>query len=228
MKVETGYYAQKLNSGKLYEVYRTRIPRVIRYLQAEIDFVRGHLRGEEKVLELGAGYGRIMKELAPFLLRITGIDIAEQSVAFGKEYLKEIPNCTIEVMDAHSPKFDETFDVVLCLQNGLSAIKGDPENLIRRSVRLLAEGGKAFFSSYSPKFWEHCLAWFREQADRGLLGEIDMEKTGNGRIVCKDGFTATTFDLRDMERLGELSGCRYRVEEVEESSIFLILFKDPE
>ena len=221
--MESGYYEKKLNAEKLYRVYQTKIPQVRDYLRSEIEFVREHLGGNETALELGAGYGRIMKELSPSLRRITGIDVSEQSVALGREYLGDLANCTIETMDAHTLAFDETFDVVLCLQNGLSAMKGDPENLVRRSLRVLAPGGTAFFSSYSPKFWEHRLAWFQEQAEKGLLGEIDMENTGNGRIVCKDGFTATTFDREEMERLGKASGRPYRVEEVKDSSIFLIL-----
>ncbi len=221
--MESGYYEKKLNAEKLYQVYRTAIPQVLDYLRSEIEFVRERLRGDETALELGAGYGRIMKELSPSVRRITGIDVSEQSVALGREYLGDLTNCTIETMDAHAMEFDETFDVVLCLQNGLSAMKGDPENLVRRSLGVLAPGGTAFFSSYSPKFWEHRLAWFQEQAEKGLLGEIDMENTGNGRIVCKDGFTATTFDREDMERLGKSSGRPYRVEEVKDSSIFLIL-----
>lgn len=221
--MESDYYAHKLNAEKLYQVYRTAIPQVLDYLRSEIEFVRERLSGDETALELGAGYGRIMKELSPSLRRITGIDVSERSVALGREYLKDLANCTIETMDAHAMSFDETFDVVLCLQNGLSAMKGDPENLVRRSLRVLAPGGTAFFSSYSPKFWEHRLAWFQEQAEKGLLGEIDMENTGNGRIVCKDGFTATTFDRGEMERLGKASEYPYRVKEVKDSSIFLIL-----
>ena len=183
------------------------------------------VRGDEEALELGAGYGRIMKELAPSLKSITGVDLSERSVELGREYLKGLSNCTILAMDAHSPSFDRTFDVLLCLQNGLSAMKGDPENLIAQSMRLLVPGGKAYFSSYSPNFWQYRLAWFQEQADKGLLGEIDMEKTGNGRIVCKDGFTATTFDFEDMERLGKSSGYAYTVEEVAGSSVFLTIVK---
>ena len=34
-------------------------------------------------------------------------------------------------MDAHSLTFDGEFDVVICLQNGLSAVKGNPGELIR-------------------------------------------------------------------------------------------------
>ncbi|MFA7620362.1 MAG: class I SAM-dependent methyltransferase [Aminobacteriaceae bacterium] len=219
------YYSEKLNANMLFQAYDTAIPQVRDYLRSEIEFVRSQLRGDEEALELGAGYGRIMKELAPSLKSITGVDLSERSVELGREYLKGLSNCTILAMDAHSPSFDRTFDVLLCLQNGLSAMKGDPENLIAQSMRLLVPGGKAYFSSYSPNFWQYRLAWFQEQADKGLLGEIDMEKTGNGRIVCKDGFTATTFDFEDMERLGKSSGYAYTVEEVAGSSVFLTIVK---
>lgn len=219
------YYARSLNSAKLFQAYQTEYPRVKQYLDEEIGFVRRNLIGNERVLEVGAGYGRIMRELAPFAGSIVGIDISSDSVAFGKDYLKECLNCSIQVMDARNPEFGEEFDVVLCLQNGLSAIKGQPERLVEQCLKVLAPGGKAYFSTYSAKFWEHRLAWFREQARKGLLGEIDVEKTCNGAIVCKDGFVATTFSEDDLKKLGEGSGCRYRVEEVDESSLFLVLDK---
>ncbi len=220
------YYAEKLNSMKLYQVYQTEITRVKQYLEAEIDFVRRQLHGREKILELGAGYGRILKELAPCVASAVGVDISADSVEFGKEYLKSFPNCRLLVMDAHDLKLNPEFDVVLCLQNGLSAIRGrGAPNLIEQGMKVLVPGGRAYFSSYSHKFWEHRLAWFQEQADKGLLGGIDMEKTRDGNIVCKDGFTATTFSQDALEKLGQNSGYSYRIEEVDESSIFLILEK---
>lgn len=223
--MEKNYYAQKLNSDKLYQVYQTEHPRVKQYFAAEIDFIRQELHGHEKVLELGAGYGRIMKELAPFAASIIGIDISKDSVDFGEEYLKDTPNCQLKVMNAHRLELDTEFDIVICLQNGISALKGEALNLIEQSLKLLSSGGKAYFSSYSPKFWEHRLAWFHEQARKGLLGEIDSGKTKNGVIVCTDGFTATTFSWDDLNKLGQAVSRLYRIQEVDDSSIFLILEK---
>jgi SAM-dependent methyltransferase len=224
--VEKNYYAQKLNSGKLYQVYQTQIDRVKQYLDEEINFILHELHGHEKVLELGAGYGRIMKKLAPFVESIMGIDISKDSVEFGEEYLKDCPNCKLKVMDAHKLELDLKFDVVIVLQNGISAMKGEPLNLIEQVMKVLSHGGKAYFSSYSSKFWEHRLAWFHEQADKGLLGQIDLEKTKDGTIVCKDGFVATTYSQEDMEKLGQAVGYNYRTQEVDDSSIFLILEKN--
>jgi len=219
------YYAKHLHAAKLFQVYQTDIERVRQYLDAEIAFVRRALTGSERVLELGAGYGRILRELAPFAASLVGIDISADSVALGEDYLRDAPNCSLRTMDAHHLTFGPEFDVVLCLQNALSAMKGDPSHLVQESLRVLVPGGKAFFSSYSPRFWDHRLAWFFEQEEKGLLGPIDRENTRDGVIVCQDGFRATTFGAEDLERLAQATGRPYGIEEVDASSVFLVLEK---
>jgi len=209
------------------EVYQTEIKRVAGFLEAEIDFVRKRLTGSENVLELGAGYGRIMKALSGSCRSITGIDIAEASVELGKEYLKDCPNCQLYCMDAFHMNLESGFDTVLCLQNGLSAIKGgETRKLMDHTMKLLKDNGTAYFSSYSPKFWAYRLEWFREQARKGLIGEIDPDRTKDGNIVCKDGFTARTIPEAEFESLGRYTGCPFEITEVDESSIFLIIIHD--
>lgn len=210
---------------KLFQVYQTKYPRIKQYFHEEIDFVRRNLLGNENVLEVGAGYGRIIKELAPYVKNIVGIDISESSVDLGNDYIKECENCKIQVMDAYNLEFSEEFDVVLCLQNGLSAIKGKHLDLIKQCMKALVPGGTAYFSTYSSKFWDRRLEWFHEQADKGLLGEIDMEKTKDGVIICKDGFVGITFTEEELKKLGEESGYNYHIEEVDESSLFLVIKK---
>ena len=219
------YYTQKLNADKLVQVYRTDIPRVRQYLRAEIDFVRLYLSPAARILEMGAGYGRVLRELAPYGRQLVGIDVSAESVAVGRRYVADLAQVAMATMDAHNLEFEAEFDLVVGLQNGLSSMKGDPANLIAQALKALRPGGRAFFSTYSDKFWTTRLAWFQEQADKGLLGEIDMEKTGRGVIVCKDGFTATTFDRDQLDGLGRASGAPYEVKEVDESSLFLILTK---
>ena len=126
--------------------------------------------------------------------------------------------------DVHNLSIEKTFDIVLCLQNGLSAIKADHKT-IENILNLLKPGGKAFFSSYSENFWNNRLAWFQEQADKGLLGEIDLENTKDGVIVCKDGFRATTYSEEDFIKIGETLGYEYEIVEVDKSSLFLIVMK---
>jgi 2-polyprenyl-6-hydroxyphenyl methylase/3-demethylubiquinone-9 3-methyltransferase len=210
----------------LYQVYDTSIPRVKQYLDAEIHFIQRQLTGTENVIEIGAGYGRILKELGPYAKHLLGIEISDGSVKFGREYLKDFANIRLEKMDVHKIDFIEEFDAVLCLQNALSAVKGDALNTIHRCMRALIKGGKGYFSTYSHKFWEHRLAWFKEQADKKLLGELDSQRTKDGVIVCKDGFQAITFSERELRGFGDASGYSYEIQEVDESSLFLIILKN--
>lgn len=219
------YYSKQLHSHKLFQVYDTAYPRIKQYLDAEISFVAGRLRSGDSVLELGAGYGRILKQLAPHAAKLTGVDFSRDSVELSKHYLAGSPNCQVLHMDVGAMRYDSCFDVVLGLQNTLSAIKRQPMELIRLSIQALSSGGKAYFSTYSENFWEQRLLWFREQAEKGLLGELDMNKTRDGVIVCKDGFTAVTFSREDLEGLGDVCGYPYSVQEVDRSSLFLIIEK---
>jgi 2-polyprenyl-6-hydroxyphenyl methylase/3-demethylubiquinone-9 3-methyltransferase len=88
------------------------------------------LHGTENVLELGSGYGRILKDLSPYAKSLVGIDISEESIKFGRKYLEEFTNIRLEVMDVHTISFKEEFNAVLCLQNALSALKGNALGLV--------------------------------------------------------------------------------------------------
>ena len=220
----SNYYAESLNSQKLFQVYDTAIPRIKQYLSAEIDYVRERLKPTDRVLEVASGYGRIVRELAPHCGQIIGIDISEDSVRLSEDYLKEFQNASELTMDIHKLEFDAPFDVILCLQNGLSATRAD-EAVISNLLAHLAPGGMAYFSTYSANFWEHRVDWFQEQASKGLLGELDMEKTCDGVIICKDGFKATTQTPEDYEAIGRASGFPYEIVEVDQSSLFLVIHK---
>ena len=81
--------------------------------------------------------------------------------------------------------------MVVCIQNGLSAFRVDQRRLIEEAMRVTRSRGTVLFSSYSERFWNDRLEWFRLQSELGLIGEIDESATGNGIIVCKDGFRAS-------------------------------------
>jgi len=221
-------YKNHLNAQKLHQVYQTKHPEVKAYLDAEIAFVKDRLHRTDHILELGAGYGRIMKELAPVCESIIGIDISEDNVVFGREYLHDVTNTKLVVMDAHNIEpevIGAPLDAVLCLQNGLSAMKVEPFSFIQQIMELLSPNGTAFISTYSAKFWEFRVKWFLEQAEKGLLGEVDLEQTKDGVIVCKDGFRAVTHSPEELDEIGKVSGYPYEVLEVEESSVFLVVRK---
>ena len=197
---ESGYYARKLAGERLRRCYEMAPRRVQQYLEAEVEFVLGRLNPDSWVLELGCGYGRALHPLGQKAARAVGIDTAMESLRLAQSWIEESSTSLLE-MDAAELGFrDGCFDLVVCVQNGISALKLLPHRLMGEAVRVTCAGGRAMFSSYAEEFWEERLAWFRFQAAAGLIGEIDEGATGDGVIVCKDGFRATTFGPGDFQR----------------------------
>jgi SAM-dependent methyltransferase len=81
------YYSSKLSAERLKSCYDVAPPSVQRYLAAEIAFVRQRCDGAARVLELGCGYGRVLRELAGSVPMLLGIDTSFASVVMACEYL---------------------------------------------------------------------------------------------------------------------------------------------
>jgi 2-polyprenyl-6-hydroxyphenyl methylase/3-demethylubiquinone-9 3-methyltransferase len=220
------YYEDRLFGSKLRQVYDIASPRIRQYLDSEARFVIENVQGARRVLELGCGYGRAMREVAPHVARMVGNDLSRGSLELARSYLRHSRNCDLVRMDASRLAFrDETFDAVFCIQNGISAFGRDRHELVEQAVRVAKEGGVVLFSSYSPRIWADRLDWFRAQSGAGLLGEIDESRTRDGTIVCKDGFRATTVSGEEFgTRFAEV-GQTATIHEVDESSIFARVVK---
>ena len=222
------YYQEKLSAERLRRVYDIASPRVRQYLQAEIDFVMSRMGPGDRVLELGCGYGRVLDCLSKKSQRVFGIDTSWSSLAFSLSLQQGRPLFRMAAMDAFQLGFRPgSFDLVVCIQNGISALKGEPLALMEEALRVTRRGGSVLFSSYAEAFWSERLDWFRAQAQEGLLGEIDEERTGNGVIMCRDGFEASTFGSGDFADLSRSLGLEPRITEVDGSSLFCEFYPQP-
>lgn len=219
--MKRNYYKNILAAERLKRCYEIAPPRVQQYLEAEIEYVLAKVKPGDSVLELGCGYGRVLERLAAKTKNLLGIDTSRNSLKLARKNPHIIERGQLCQMDAILLAFkDRVFDITLCIQNGISAFKVSPLELMREAVRVTKVGGIVLFSSYSDKFWQYRLEWFEMQAEAELLGEIDHEKTGNGIIVCKDGFQATTFLPSDLLRLTSEARLEADIIEIDESSLF--------
>ncbi len=215
------YYKDKLSAERLAKCYEIAPPRVQQHLEAELNHVLKKIHANDIVLELGCGYGRILPRLAQKACLVFGIDTSIANLLLGKKVFSDISNCHLLSMNAVKLAFsNQVFDKTICIQNGISAFHVNQQELIRESIRVTKPGGTVLFSSYSNKFWKDRLEWFQLQSEAGLLGEINYEKTGNGVIVCKDGFTATTVGPSQFLTLATSLNVEARILEIDESSLF--------
>ncbi len=221
------YYTDTLSAGNLERCYEIAPPRILQYFDAEIDFVASSLEPSDRVLEMGCGYGRVLPRLQKVTSNVVGVDTSLGSLLYGRTMFLESPSIQLAQMDAGITAIqDDSFDVIVCIQNGISAFKVDPIVLVGESLRIAIRGGKCLFSTYSDKIWEERLRWFQLQAEEKLLGEIDWNKTKRGTIVCEDGFVATTFSEDDFLRIASKLEVSSEIIEVDSSSLFCI-FSSP-
>ena len=76
--------------------------------------VKLKLKGNEKLLDLGCGDGRITAEISRLVPggMVTGIDNSESMISLAKEKYADIKNLAFYIMDAKEIIFAEKFDVV--------------------------------------------------------------------------------------------------------------------
>jgi len=222
----SGYYKDKLSAERLHRCYEIAPPRIRQYLKTEVDFVIQCIGGSGRVLELGCGYGRVMEQLGGQTRDVLGCDTSRSSLRLAKNYLGLVPNVEFACADAIRLPFREgAFGVTFCVQNGISSFGVNQQRLVTEAARVTRVGGLVMFSSYSSKIWKERVAWFRLQAQAGLIGEIDEAKTRGGTIVCKDGFRTATMSGRKFEKLFTEAGLNPRIRELEGSSLFCLARK---
>jgi len=217
----TGYYTEKLSGRRLQRCYEVAPPRVQQYLEAEILHAVSRLHPTDTVLELGCGYGRIARRLAHVAQHVIGVDTASESIALAQQLREPGYHCDYLLMDALALAFTaNAFDAVLCLQNGICAFGIDQESLLREALRVTRDGGTLLCSTYADRFWDHRLAWFEAQAAAEMVGGIDYAASGNGVIVCQDGFRAGRLTPQECRSLCSRFGLDPKITEVDESSVF--------
>ena len=194
------------------------------YLQAEIDYVLQQIYSSDTVIELGCGYGRVLKQIQSRSAVLIGIDSSLESLELALNFTGNKSKCFFIQSRAETlPLRNGSVDKVVCIQNGISAFNVHPLMLIKESVRITRKGGSCLFSSYSDNFWRERLDWFILQSEAGLIGEIDWSKTANGNIVCKDGFRASIFRAADFVQFTDQLHLDAMTLEIDDSSVFCVI-----
>ncbi len=167
-----------------------------------------------------------MERLARVAHRVVGIDTAPQNLELARRLSRGDDRCEYLCMDAIDLRFPAgSFDVVLCLQNGICSFGVDQVCLLEEALRVTRPGGLVLLSSYSDRFWSDRLAWFDVQAAEGLIGRVDRVASTHGVIVCEDGFRAGRMTPDMFRTLCAKVEVKAHVCEVDASSVFCEIIK---
>jgi trans-aconitate 2-methyltransferase len=107
-----------------------------------------NLRGDEHILDVGCGDGKVTAEIAGFLPKgsVTGIDASPQMIEFAKGAFPaaNFGNLRFRVMDARKIKFDRRFDLVF--SNAALHWVDDHQAILRGAAAVLKPGGRLAIS----------------------------------------------------------------------------------
>jgi 2-polyprenyl-6-hydroxyphenyl methylase/3-demethylubiquinone-9 3-methyltransferase len=136
-----------------------------------LDYILQHCNGvfEQQVLDIGCGGGLLAEGLARAGARVTGIDMAEQSLQVARLHALESKlDITYEFVPAEqfAAEHTEQFDVVTCLE--MLEHVPDPAAIVKAAAQAVKPGGYVFFSTLNrnAKSWllgivaaEYVLGW---------------------------------------------------------------------
>jgi trans-aconitate 2-methyltransferase len=106
------------------------------------------LRGDEHILDVGCGDGKVTAEIAQAVPRgsATGVDASSQMIAFARKTFpaKKYSNLQFQVMDARKIKFARQFDLIF--SNAALHWVDDHEKILRGAASVLKSGGRLVVS----------------------------------------------------------------------------------
>ncbi len=109
---------------------------------------RLNLRGNEHVLDVGCGDGKVSAEIAQAVPRgsVVGIDASPQMIKFARTAFPsgKVPNLKFQVMDAHKIRFGRKFDVIF--SNAALHWMDDHQAFLRGVAACLRSGGRLVVS----------------------------------------------------------------------------------
>jgi len=106
------------------------------------------LHGDEHILDVGCGDGKVTAEIANAVPRgsVTGVDASPQMISFAQKTFpaKKFPNLEFHVMDARKIKFDRQFDLIF--SNAALHWVDDHQAILCGMAAVLKPGGRLIVS----------------------------------------------------------------------------------
>jgi SAM-dependent methyltransferase len=191
----------------------------------DIAFVREHCPAPGRLLDLGCGTARLLRELTPLGYTSTGIDLSPEMLAVARRKADEV-GLNLELLEANLTDLhllsDGSFDFAACLFSTLGMVRGRDNRTaaLREAWRVLRQGG-IFVLHVHNRWWR-----LHDRAGRGwlladLLGwrERDLEP-GDHRMPTHQGIAGLVLHLfTRSEILRELRRAGFTIREVRPISL---------
>jgi len=213
-------------------VERTSNPGLKEYEKKELEYIITKIPLLNRtVIDVGAGYGRVLPHLAPLTKDIVAVEIDSNMFGELKRRTIKYPNVTTIQGDANylSQLLDgvELMEpIILSLQNSLGTWVGDAKKAIAEMKKIAQEAhGEIIISLHRQKALKtYGVGMFKSV--EALVGKIDLQRTdfGKGIFRSKTGYLSKWWNDSEIETMiKQLNG--KTVNKVENSNFVILHIK---
>lgn len=179
-----------------FEKVITNPPKLIQeFLDGEVKFIEEHIKPNKKILEIGCGYGRLLKILSKNANNVSGIDFSKSLLKKAKENLKDKKNVQILEMNAKNLSFkDDFFDYSLCLDASFGNMPKIEKEVLKEMKRVTKKEGEIIISVFSENAKEAQIENYKR------IGLTDIKEDGKA-IITSEGMYSRRFTKEDLLNL---------------------------
>ncbi len=210
----------KFFSKPYFEIWlKQASPEIKKWFQEEIDYLKRDIKPDSKILDVGCGFGRHIKVLAPFSEEVVGVDNNGDMLNKAKQNLSNFKNIKLFIQDAQKLEFDDaSFDYIICMTNTFGTFLNKKQKILREMKKVLKQNGKIIISVYSEKATNVRIKNYEKVG-------LHIEKMKDGKIYLKEGHITEQFSNRQLVRLFESVGLKVNIIELTPISYLCIATK---
>lgn len=188
--------SQDFYSTNIFEKWLKKAsPAIQDWFKEENKYLLKQMKPRYSILDVGCGFGRHIKILAPVVKEVVGIDKNPSMVEKAKRELAEHKNVKFLTRDAQNTRLKaNSFDLVICMTNTFGNFINTKLKSLSEMARVLKPNGKIIISVYSEKALDTRITDYKNVG-------LHIEAIENGRIYTDEGLISEQFTKKDLTEL---------------------------
>lgn len=176
------------------------------FFQKDIEYIQ-KMKKQEKVLEVGCGFGRLLRELSKKSEKVVGIDFSDLQLDQAKINLADCKKVSLVKMKAENLGFqNDFFNTTICMNSSLGNMPGIEEKVLEEMVRVTKPKGTIVIRVFADSE-EVKKAQFQNYQRLGMTNIKD-----DGRAVRTDeGFYSRRFKKEELINMFKTLGLEYKI-----------------
>ncbi len=204
--------SQEVKNIDLWEKLLNELPKSYKsWFIDEKKFLHKNITKNSKVLEVGCGDGRSIKDILDLTQNIVAVDNDQKAVDDAKANFKQYSKIKILLAEAIKLPFENnSFDFVLCLTT-FANFGDDKYGALEEMKRVLKKKGNIIISVFSEDALEERMKIYKH------LKVPIKEVTKSGKVAFEGGITSEQFSEKELNQI--FSSVGLNIEEIVKSGI---------